>query len=152
MKLIVIASPCELELARKEIELNGWRQAAIAVVGVGGLNVIQALAQIDKDAEILNVGYAGSTDIPIGTRVEVQGVALYHPNVEYKETSYHINETGVMCWTSNDFVLKSDKKGCVFDMELAYICAMGFNNVKAVKYVSDNCSYEEYEKSINNED
>ena len=36
-------------------------------------------------------------------------------------------------------------------MELAYILAMGFTNIRGIKYVSDNCNYDEYvENSGNN--
>ena len=33
-------------------------------------------------------------------------------------------------------------------MELAYICALGFKNVEAIKIVSDNLSLKQYDKNV----
>ena len=55
------------------------------------------------------------------------------------------------CLTSTDFVLKSDVEDCLFDMELAYIMALGFENVIAYKYVSDNLDLQEYREKLNEE-
>jgi hypothetical protein len=41
-------------------------------------------------------------------------------------------------------VLASDYKDCVFDMELAFIAALGFTNLHSWKYVSDNLSLHAY--------
>ena len=59
--------------------------------------------------------------------------------------------TLVKCLTGTDFVLESDIKGCVFDMELAYIKALGFEDVIAYKYVSDNLDLQEYREKLNEE-
>lgn len=147
MELIVIASPCELELVRNEFNRPNTR---IIITGVGALNVYRALSDIPRDTKIINIGYVGSVDIPIGTRVEIERCELYHPGVNYEENGFFLSEKGVTCYTGVDFVQNSNYKGCVFDMELAFICAMGFD-VRSIKYVSDNCNYEEYENTINNE-
>ena len=55
----------------------------------------------------------------------------------------------VKCLTGTDFVLESNVSGCVFDMELAYIKALGFENVIAYKYVSDNLDLQEYRIKFN---
>ncbi len=57
----------------------------------------------------------------------------------------------VKCLTGTDFVLESNTKGCVFDMELAYIKALGFENVIAYKYVSDNLDLQEYREKLKDE-
>ena len=49
-----------------------------------------------------------------------------------------------VCYTNCDFVLASDYKDCVFDMELAFIAALGFKNLHSFKYVSDNLSLHAY--------
>ena len=73
---------------------------------------------------------------------------LYHPNVEYQELTYILGGN-VKCYTSNDFILKTNiKEPCVFDMELAYICALGFKNVESIKIVSDNLSLKEYDEKV----
>lgn len=120
----------------------------IIVTGVGALNVISALKDVDRLTPIYNFGYAGSNVLPVKTRVNVGSVRLYHPNVEYDEPCYDL-DGDVPCFTSNDFVTKTDiKEPCVFDMELAFILALGFKNVVSVKIVSDNLCLEEYERCL----
>lgn len=114
------------------------------VTGIGALNVIHALMDVDRNEPILNVGYAGSNCIPTGTRVRVGSCQLYHPNADFESPIYNLCGD-VPCFTSNDFVLETDiEEPCVFDMELAYILAMGFTNVSSDKIVSDNLDFNEY--------
>lgn len=139
-KLIIIATDDEIKLVQNK--------SNIIKTGVGGLNVIESLKDINRNTKILNIGYAGSNSIPIGTRVKIGQCKLYHPNVEYKEPTYKL-DGDIACYTSNDFVLNTDiEEPCVFDMELAYILALGFKNVESIKIVSDNLSKKEYEKNI----
>jgi hypothetical protein len=72
--------------------------------------------------------------------------------VIYNEPEYTLDkESTIKCFTSNDFVLETKiEKPCVFDMELAYILALGFKRVESIKIVSDNLSLKEYEKRIKN--
>ena len=101
---------------------------------------------------ITNFGYVGSNNIPIGTEIRVGNCKLYHPNVEYDEPLFITNDymrSGICCYTSNDFVLETKiNRSCVFDMELAYILALGFKNVESIKIVSDNLSLKTYEDTI----
>ncbi len=143
--MIVIATNDEIKLAEK-YNLNNEE---VIKTGVGGLNVIEKLKDIDKDTPILNVGYVGSNNIKKGEMVKIGKTKLYHPNVEYDEPTYNLEDGEILCLTSNDFVLSTEiKKPVVFDMELAYIIALGFKNVRSIKVVSDNLSYNEYEDSI----
>ena len=58
---------------------------------------------------------------------------------------YPLAIEGYPCYTSNDFVTSTTiKEDCVFDMELAYIAAMGFQHLHALKIVSDNLSLHTY--------
>ena len=41
-------------------------------------------------------------------------------------------------------MLQSDYQDCVFDMELAYIAALGFEQLYSLKIVSDNLSLHDY--------
>lgn len=119
------------------------------VTGAGALNVINALKDVDKDEPIFNIGYAGSNVIPVGTRVKIGAVKLYHPNVSIDEPEY-VLDGDIPCYTSNDFVLNTEiKEPCVFDMELAYILAMGFKKVTAEKIISDNLSLKEFSEVVN---
>lgn len=144
--MIVVATKEEIPL----VEQMGFGGEPIIITGVGGTNVIKALKHLPEDTEIVNIGYAGSNVLPIGTVVDVGYSRLYHENVEYTEDIRCLNADGVNydCYTSTDFVVKTKiKEPCVFDMELAFICAM-FKNVRAIKVVSDNLSVHQYEKTV----
>lgn len=139
--MIVVAMPEELKL----IDSVG----DAVVTGVGALNVIRSIRNFPKDTPILNVGYAGSNSIPIGTRVSVGKVRLYHPKVDFQDSEYDIG-SGALCYTSCDFVTDTNiEEPCVFDMELAFILALGFTNVSAIKVVSDNLSVRQFEEAVN---
>lgn len=147
--LIVVATDEEKELAKKR-----FKGHKIIKTGVGALNVIQTLRKIPKWRKIINFGYVGSNNIPIGTELTVDYCGLWHPKVEYEEKIYklknkHDNLYKNVCFTSSDFVTECEiKEPCVFDMELAYICALGFKNVESIKIVSDNLSLKQYEENI----
>lgn len=141
--MIVVATTNEYEKALKRFDDN-----MIIATGVGATNIISKLKDIPKDTPIINFGYVGSNTIPIGTEVKVGESRMYHPNVEYEEDTYNLNGD-ITCYTSNDFVLETKiEEPCVFDMELAYIMALGFKNVESIKIVSDNLSLKEYEEEI----
>lgn len=129
-----------------EKSLVKW-EGEIVVTGVGAINVMETLKDVDKKKKIHNIGYAGSNSIQVGTTVKVGDVGLYHPTVDYKEKKYKL-DGNVPCYTSTDFVTSTkETTPCVFDMELAFILAMGFENVTAEKVVSDNLSVRQYEKT-----
>lgn len=141
--MIVVATEEEYKLAKKR-----FKGQEIIKTGVGGINVLNTLKEADKEQEIINFGYVGSNVIPIGTEVRIGESKLYHPNVEYEEPTYKL-DGDITCYTSNDFVLETKiKEPVVFDMELAYILALGFKNVKSIKIVSDNLSLKKYEEMI----
>ena len=158
-KYIVMAEEGELSLLEKAREQLGLdlKDAQLIYTGVGAINIIRSLQDLDREAELYNIGYAGSANFDIGTWVEVSEVRLNHPNVTYPEPKLMlIDETlGVelplehetrraVCYTGTDFVLASDYKDCVFDMELAFIAALGFKHLHSLKYVSDNLSLHSY--------
>ena len=119
----------------------------VLVTGVGAINILRALKDLPRDTPIMNIGYAGSNCIPTGTRVRVGKVELYHPHYAYDEPVFQL-DGNVPCYTSCDFVVETEiKEPCVFDMELAFILAMGFKNVTAEKIVSDSLSKEEFEQT-----
>lgn len=141
--MIVVATDEEYKLAQKR-----FKRHYIIQTGVGGINVIEKLKKLPRWLKITNFGYAGSNVIPIGTEVRIGECKLYHPNVEYEEPTYKL-DGDITCYTSNDFVLETKiKEPVVFDMELAYILALGFKNVESVKIVSDNLSLSQYEEEI----
>lgn len=141
--MIVVATDEEYKLAKKR-----FKGQEIVKTGVGGINILNTLKEADKGQKIINFGYVGSNVIPIGTEVRIGECRLYHPNVEYEEPIYKL-DGDITCYTSNDFVLETKiKEPVVFDMELAYILALGFKNVESIKIVSDNLSLSQYEEEI----
>lgn len=151
--LIVIAEKEELKLV-KEL---GLQDEPIIITGVGGINVINALKNIPKNEHIVNVGYAGSNNLNIGTRVAVSVVKTLHEKANFTEQSkccyVQTKNYDVVahCYTSTDFVTKTKiKDDCVFDMELAFICSL-FDNVWSIKVVSDNLSHKQYKNKTKGE-
>ncbi|MCQ2341889.1 MAG: hypothetical protein MJZ75_00135 [Paludibacteraceae bacterium] len=154
--LILIAEEGERELIAKYLPDNNWD---VLVTGVGGINIIRALRDVPRDTHVINIGYAGSANFDIGTLVEVTQVFTNHPNCRFHEPDlvldgfddgmFPIANRKAVCYTNSDFVLQSDYKDCVFDMELAYIAAMGFAKTSALKLVSDNLSLHDYHQLTN---
>ena len=140
-----------LDKAKEQLGLD-LRDAQLIYTGVGAINIIRSLAGLDRDAEVYNIGYVGSANFEIGTWVEVTEVRLNHPNVTYPEPELHLSPITnhqspiikSVCYTNTDFVLASDYKDCVFDMELAFIASLGFKQLHSLKYVSDNLSLHTY--------
>ena len=138
--LTVVATEEEIKLIEKG--------SKYIVTGVGAVNVFNALKDVDRDEMIYNIGYAGSNIIPIGSKVRIGKVCNYHPNANFTEPEYDLGGD-VICYSSTDFVLKTEiKEPCVFDMELVYILAMGFENVVSDKIISDNLDLNEYNDMV----
>jgi hypothetical protein len=158
-KYIIMAEEGEtqlLQLAKTQLGLD-LSDAEIIYTGVGAINIIRTLQDLDREAELYNIGYAGSANFELGTWVEVSEVRLNHPNVTYAEPRLMLVDEALgaelpldhetrraVCYTNCDFVLASDYKDCVFDMELAFIAALGFKHLHSLKYVSDNLSLHAY--------
>lgn len=153
-KYIIMAEEGErvlLDKVRDELGLD-LHDAELIYTGVGAINIIRSLQHLDREAELINIGYAGSANFDLGTWVEVTEVRLNHPAVSYPEPELKIengnwkikNVRQAICYSNCDFVLASDYRDCVFDMELAFIAALGFKNLHSLKYVSDNLSLHSY--------
>ncbi len=152
-KYVLIAEEGERGLIAQAAERFGLdvTDAEVLVTGVGSINIIRSLQGLDREAEVYNIGYAGSANFDLGTWVEVSEVRLNHPNVTYPEPELKLKGERTdgewrkaVCYTSCDFVLVSEYRDCVFDMELAFIAALGFVNLRSFKYVSDNLSLHAY--------
>ena len=152
---VVIAQPKEIELVKR----FGLTDYPIIITGVGGMNVISALKELPRDSRIFNVGYCGTNDYEIGDVCEIGFVHTFNENCLVDEWDYELEapkdtifrsydiKRGVECYTSTDFVTSARNTFGVFDMELAFIRAM-FDNVTAIKVVSDKLNYEEYKKNV----
>lgn len=149
--LIVIAEKEELKL----VEELGYKDYPVLITGVGGLNVIDALKDLPRDTEILNIGYCGSNNLEIGSKVMIGFVRTHHNVADFKEVPLScITDGGIKrvdCYTSTDFVINTTiKEDCVFDMELAFIRAI-MPNTRAIKVVSDNLSHKQYKNKTKGE-
>ncbi|MCQ2345353.1 MAG: hypothetical protein MJZ82_01115 [Paludibacteraceae bacterium] len=162
-RFILIAEEGERQLVERALPGLDW---PVVVTGVGGVNIIRSLQQLPREATIINIGYAGSSNFEIGSWVEVTESRVNHPNCTYpepvlpltplSEVLAEINYTDLLKdetmktpiravdYTNSDFVLASDYRDCTFDMELAFIMAFGFKRVCSIKYVSDNLSLHAY--------
>lgn len=140
-----------LDQVREQLGLD-LSDATLVYTGVGAINIIRSLQDLDREAEVYNIGYAGSANFDLGSWVEVTEVRLNHPNVTYPEPELKLEPIGLsnqqvkqaVCYSNCDFVLASDYKDCVFDMELAFIAALGFKHLHGLKHVSDNLSLHAY--------
>ena len=140
-----------LDQVREQLGLD-LSDATLVYTGVGAINIIRSLQNLDREAEVYNIGYAGSANFDLGSWVEVTEVRLNHPNVTYPEPELKLEPIGLqkeqvkqaVCYSNCDFVLASDYKDCVFDMELAFIAALGFKHLHSLKHVSDNLSLHAY--------
>lgn len=140
-----------LDQVREQLGLD-LSDATLVYTGVGAINIIRSLQDMDREAEVYNIGYAGSANFDLGSWVEVTEVRLNHPNVTYPEPELKLEPIGLsnqqvkqaVCYSNCDFVLASDYKDCVFDMELAFIAALGFKHLHSLKHVSDNLSLHAY--------
>ena len=149
--LVVIAEKEELKLV-KEL---GYEDYPVMITGVGALNVIDALKDLPRDTEILNIGYCGSNTFEIGTRLQICAVGTNHEIANFKEKIKPLqvnifvdHDDTAFCYTSTDFVTKTNKtEPCVFDMELAFIRAI-MPNTRAIKVVSDKLSHKQYKNKI----
>lgn len=148
-KLIVIAEKGEFKLIERLQEMNLVEKSIpVLVTGVGGFNMIRSLKDLPKDTELINIGYAGSRNLPIDQFYQVSLSMLHHPDVDYDEPAYPLNTISgckaVPCYTSTNFVLQSDIDDCLFDMDLGFIMPFGFKKVTSFKFVSDNLNFEEH--------
>ena len=127
-KYIIMAEEGERALLEQAREQLGFEiaDAQVLYTGVGAINIIRSLQHLDREAELYNIGYAGSANFDIGTWVEVTEVRLNHPNVTYEEPELSMsndplpitNARRAICYSNCDFVLASDYKDCVRSAEL----------------------------------
>lgn len=150
--LIVIAEKEELKL----VEELGYIGQPIIITGVGGMNVIEALKDLPRDTEIINIGYCGSNHFEVGKIIEVITVETNHTKAKFCEALNFLEvndeyDDVATCYTSTDFVTETNiEEPCIFDMELAFIRAM-FPKTRAIKVVSDNLNKKEYKEKIKND-
>ena len=141
-------------LAAEEAEYNKCLEIFPEIecirTGVGAGNIIKACCKLPKGTRIINIGYAGSNNVEIGT------VSLVSDSFRYTDGNYkfedhanplHLSDEGLPCYTGNSFFTESDRtEPTLYDMELNYIASFSphLELVAAVKIVSDNLSVDDY--------
>ncbi len=141
----------------------------LLITGIGkqltAINLTQYLCKNEKPDLIINVGYAGSTDISIGSWVNISRVYNYEWEIPGEEKYVMLaggsqklkliddkNIEKVECYSSESFVTQTDiKEHIAFDMELhsiSLICDMNRIPLMSLKKISDNLSLDKYYDNI----
>ena len=108
--------------------------APCRVIGIGAKN----LPETTEDDIIVNVGYCGAVDIPVGTIVEPNETVSYETG-EGKPLQTHFDCVHVPCFTSEKFVTEACSIfPSAYDMELRMIEALPHKELYVLKIVSDN--------------
>ena len=143
------------------------------ITGIGkqltAINLTQYLSNNSKPDLIINIGFAGSTDIPIGKWVNISRVYNYEWEIPGEEKYVMLaggsqklevlensNIEQVECYSSESFVTETDlEEHIAFDMELhsiALICDLYEIPLLSLKKISDNLSLGDYYENLNKED
>lgn len=170
--LFVCAMKKEAELIAKKLKLdkleeNLYRKDNISllITGIGkqktAISLTEYLCKNVKPQLIINVGYAGSTDIRVGEWVCITRCYNYEWEIPGEE-KYSMLDFGnqslrcinsnevkkVECYSAESFVTKTSlKESVAFDMELhsiAILCDMYKIPLLSLKKISDNLSLNDY--------
>lgn len=162
------------KLGLEKINENTYRKENITmlITGIGkqrtAISIMEYLGQNEKPDLIINVGYAGSTDLKIGEWANITKVYNYEWDIPGEE-KYSMLDVGnqdlkvidadiekVECYSSESFVTSTNLEGHIaFDMELhsiAIICDMYNIDLISLKKISDNLSLEKYYETTANKE
>lgn len=178
--LIICAMPKEAKTIAEKLNLNKIEEnlyrknnISLLISGIGkqrtAISLTKYICENDKPDMVINVGYAGSTDIQIGKWVNITKSYNYEWEIpgeekfsflDYGNKELELIEDKdiqkVECYSAESFVTKTDLKGHIaFDMELhsvVVICDMYNIPVMSLKKISDNLSLDDYyDNTENNE-
>lgn len=127
----------------------------VVITGIGMLHTIGTLKnQIQKSEPqfVINIGYAGSKDVPVGTVCRVDECTAYMEHDIYTgDMSLYEFETkspSYKCYTATDFIEGTKLEGpFLVDMELLAHSILDCP-LASIKVVSDNMSMEDYDKAL----
>lgn len=140
----------------------------LITTGIGkqktAIGLVKYLENNEKPDLIINIGYVGSTDTPIGTWINVNrsynlewnipDEEKYSMDIGNQELKLIPELENIPCYTAECFVTKTDiKEKVLFDMELHSVCLIADiykTTVASIKQVSDNLSLNNYYKNIDN--
>ena len=160
-----IAEKLEMKEISKGLFENKENGKRLLITGIGkqltAISLTEYLCNNAKPDLIINVGYAGSTDIAVGKWVNIARVYNYEWDIPGEE-KYVMLAGGsqnlellnnsdvevVECYTAEGFVVETDIEDHVaFDMELhsiSLICDLTEIPLMALKKISDNLSLDKY--------
>lgn len=158
------------KLNMRKIDENVYKNEyeTMLITGIGkqrtAISLTKYLCENEKPDIIINIGYAGSTDIKVGKWVNITKSYNYEWNIPGEEKYSMLNIGNqelemtsedilkVKCYSAESFVTKTDiKESVAFDMELhsiAIICDMFKIPLMSLKKISDNLSLDKYYESI----
>lgn len=161
----------KLDLSKVNEEIFRKENVTLLLSGIGkqrtAISLTKYLCENKKPDLVINIGYAGSTDIRVGSWVNITKSYNYEWNIpgeeEYSFTDYgnkalelldNTNIQKVECYSSESFVTETNLEGHIaFDMELhsvVVVCDMFRIPVIALKKISDNLSLNDYYDNIEN--
>lgn len=178
--LIICAMPKEAKfiaekLNMKQLKDNLYKSKNITLLisGIGkqrtAISLTEYLCQNIKPDKIINIGYAGSTDIEIGKWVNITKSYNYEWEIPGEEkysmldfgnqnlqTLQNNNIKKVDCYSAECFVTSTNiEEHVAFDMELhsiAILCDKYSIPLYALKKISDNLNLENFYENINKQD
>jgi nucleoside phosphorylase len=168
-----IAKKLQMIEISQDLFENKEKNQRLLITGIGkqltAINLTKYLSKNDKPDLIINVGYAGSTDIQIGKWVNISRVYNYEWEIPGEE-KYVMLAGGsqklellnndeietVECYTSESFVTETDiEEHVAFDMELhsvSLICDLYEIPLVGLKKISDNLSLDNYYENLNTDE
>lgn len=161
-----------LKLIKKEENLYEKENITLLISGIGkqrtAICLTKYLCKYEKPSKIVNIGYAGSTDIPVGKWVNITRSYNYEWEIPGEE-KYSMLECGnqklevlkneevekVECYSAECFVVETDiEEHVAFDMELhsiAILCDEYEIPLYSLKKISDNLDIKDYYENISEE-
>lgn len=162
----------KLEKAKENIfksENSQEKNITLLITGIGkqltAINLTKYLCENEKPDMVINIGYAGSTDIQVGKWVNISRVYNYEWEIPGEE-KYVMLAGGsqklelldnseiekVECYSSESFVTETDiEEHVAFDMELhsiSLLCEMYEIPLISLKKISDNLSLDKYYENL----
>jgi len=132
----------------------------VVITGIGFLDTIMTLKEHISDSDmfgyeprfVINIGYAGAKDIPVGTICRVNKCSAYREHdldtgamqlYEFKTSA-----PSYLCYSATDFIEGSNLEGpFLVDMELLAHSILSCP-LASIKIVSDNMSMDDYTSSL----
>ena len=168
-----IAEKLKMKQIKENLFESEDKKQTLLLTGVGkqftAINLTEYLCTNSKPDLIINIGYAGSTDISIGKWVSISKVYNYEWEIPGEE-KYVMLAGGsqnlkiienkdiekVECYSSESFVTDTDiEEHVAFDMELhsiSLICDLYDIPLLSLKKISDNLSLGDYYNNLSKEE